>query len=210
MPTRGRRGRHAAGAGFDAPVPGSPAEPAPDADPAAVARAIGLRQLAAAPRTRAQLAEVMRRRGVPDDVAEGVLDRFEEVQLVDDGEFARQWVQSRHVGRGLARRALSHELRQRGIDDEIRRDAVEVIGDDQELEAARELVRRRWPSTRGDDPARRARRLAGMLARKGYPAGVAFRAIRDVTGEAVASTDGADEVTDDGTGHDDGWLPSSE
>lgn len=183
MSTAGRRGRHAAGNGFDAPVPGSDPDRAAAADPEAVARAIALRQLTLAPRTRAQLAEAMMRRGVPEDVAERVLDRFQDVQLIDDGEFARQWVQTRHAGRGLARRALSHELRQRGVDDQTLREAVEVIGDEDELEVARELVRRRWPTMRGDDPARRARRLAGMLARKGYGAAVAYRAVRDVTNE---------------------------
>jgi regulatory protein len=201
MSAGGRRGRHAAGNGFDGPVPGSVADLAPDADPEVVARAIALRQLTVAPRTRAQLAEAMRRRDVPDDVVEKVLDRFEEVQLVDDGEFARQWVQTRHLGRGLARRALSHELRQRGVDEETRREAVEVIGYEEELEAARELVRRRWASMRGDDPARRARRLAGMLARKGYPAGIAYRAIREVTGENGVDPDG------DGVDPDDGTVP---
>jgi regulatory protein len=132
----------------------------------------------------------MARRGVPDDVAESVLDRFEEVRLVDDDEFARQWVTTRHTGRGLARRALSYELRQRGIADETVADAVDQIGDEEELEAARELVRRRLPGMRGDDPARRTRRLVGMLARKGYGAGVTMRAIREVTGELDALAEG--------------------
>ena len=204
MTTGGRRGRRAVGNGFDAPVPGSSAGLTPDADPSAVARGIALRQLAMAPRTRAQLAEAMGRRGVPDDVAQVVLDRFEEVQLVDDGEFARQWVQTRHAGRGLARRALRHELRQRGVADDTLQEAVDLIDDDQELEAARGLVRRRWPSTRGDDPQRRARRLAGMLARKGYSAAVAFRAVRDVASELDDGRDGGPD------GVDEGWLPDPE
>ena len=180
---RGGRRRGGAGDGFEAPVPGSVAASGPDADPEAVARTIALRQLALAPRTRAQLAEAMARRGVPDDVAERVLDRFTDVQLVDDEEFARQWVATRHAGRGLARRALSHELRLRGVDDDTLQEAVGAIGDDDELEAARGLVRRRWPAVRTDEPARRTRRLAAMLARKGYGAGIAFRAIREVAGE---------------------------
>jgi regulatory protein len=148
-----------------------------------VARNIALRQLTMGPRTRAQLADAMARRGVDEEVAAAVLDRFEEVALVDDEEFSRQWVHSRHTGRGLARRALSHELRQRGVDDETARAAVAAIGADDELAAARDLVRRRSAAMSGDDPVRRTRRLAGMLARKGYSAGVAFQVIREVTGE---------------------------
>jgi regulatory protein len=156
-----------------------------------VAREIALRQLTTAPRTRAQLSDAMARRGVPDEVADAVLDRFEEVRLVDDEAFAREWVQTRHVGRGLARRALRYELRERGVADETVQAAVEAIDADAEFEAARELVRRRFPGMRADDPARRTRRLAGMLARKGYGTAIAFRAIREVTGEQ------ADEALDE-------------
>ncbi len=195
---RGRRGHDRDGAGrgsrggHDQPVPGSTADLTPEADPYSVARAIALRQLTLAPRSRAQLADAMARRGVPDEVATAVLDRFEEVSLVDDEEFSRQWVRSRHTGRGLAPRALTYELRQRGIDDEVARGAVEEIGPEEELEAARELVRRRLPAMRGDDPARRTRRLVGMLARKGYGSGTAMRAIREVVGEEAASFEDED------------------
>ncbi len=182
----GRPRRRAARAGGPLePTPGTPADATPDADPESVARTIALRQLTMAPRTRAQLADAMARRGVPEDVGEKVLDRFEAVRLVDDEEFARMWVQSRHGGRGLSRRALTHELRERGVDDDTVRDAVSVVDDDAELEAAKALVRRRLPSMHADAPDRRTRRLAGMLARKGYGAGVAFRAIREVTGESL-------------------------
>lgn len=187
MTTPRRRGarRGGAGAGHEGPVPGTAADLTPDADPESLARAIALRQLTVAPRTRAQLSDAMARRGVPDEVAESVLDRFEEVRLVDDEDFARQWVETRHAGRGLSRRALRHELRARGVADETVHAAVGEISAEAELEAARQLVRRRLPGMAGDDPARRTRRLAGMLARKGYGTSVAFRAIRDVTGEQV-------------------------
>ena len=183
------------GDGHDQPVPGTSANLTPDADPAAVARAIVLRQLTMAPRTRAQLSAAMAKRDVPDEVAEAVLDRFEEVNLVDDEEFARQWVSSRHLGRGLARRALAYELRHRGVDDVTVQAAVDQIDDDSELAAARDLVRRRLPSIGGDDPARRARRIAGMLARKGYSSGTAMRALREVLDEVP--DDALGEVDDD-------------
>jgi len=155
-------------------------------DPAELARAIALRQLAAGPRTRAQLAMAMARRGVAPDVIEAVLDRFEEVDLVDDAEFARQWVTTRHAGRGLARRALAYELRHRGVADQAVREAVDLLDPGSELATARELVRRRLAAGADEDPQRRIRRLAGLLARKGYGAGVAHRVIREVLGEHEA------------------------
>jgi regulatory protein len=162
-------------------------------DPEARAREVCLRLLALAPRTRAQLAEALRKRGIPDDAAHEVLGRYEDVGLIDDAAFARAWVESRHYSRGLAGRALSAELRQRGVAaDEIRAAIDEQIGPDAEVSAARRLVAGKLAATRGLPPGQRTRRLAGLLARKGYPAGLAFRVIREALeteGEAAFPED---------------------
>ncbi|MEQ7005225.1 regulatory protein RecX [Actinopolymorpha sp. B17G11] len=158
-----------------------------NADPEKVARAIVLRQLTVQPRSRAELARALERRGVPDDVIEKVLGRFSEVGLIDDAAFARAWVESRHTGRGLARRALAHELRRRGVGDAEVGEAVDQLSPETELATARALVSRRLVATRGLDGQTRVRRLVGMLARKGYSPGVALRVVR----EALA--DDADE-----------------
>lgn len=183
-PRKGRKGRRSgrkSGRGWlaDGPDEGSGAAAAPPADPEAVARAICLRLLTMAPKTRAQLAEAMRKRDVPDEVAESVLDRFTELGFINDEAFAEAWVESRHHGRGLAKRALASELRRRGVDQETVKEAVERLEPDQEEETARRLVERRLPATRKLDARVRTRRLAGMLARKGYPPGLSFRVIRE-------------------------------
>jgi regulatory protein len=149
------------------------------ADPEARARQICLRLLTLAPRTRAQLAEALSKRGIPAEAADAVLDRFTGVGLIDDAAFARAWVESRHYSRGLAGRALRAELRQRGVDDGQIRDAIDDLGPDAEVATARRLVQQKLASTRGLAPEARIRRLAGTLARKGYPAGLAFRVIRE-------------------------------
>ncbi|MET8870005.1 recombination regulator RecX [Nonomuraea sp. NPDC004580] len=163
----------------DGPDDDSPAGAAPQADPESVARAICLRLLTMAPKTRAQLAEALRKRDVPEEAAEAVLSRFSELGLINDEAFAAAWVDSRHHGRGLAKRALAAELRHRGVDSETVSEAVERLAPDQEEETARRLVERKLAATRSLDPQKRTRRLAGMLARKGYPSGLAFRVIRE-------------------------------
>jgi regulatory protein len=215
----GHRGRRrTGGGGHEAPVPGSPADDTPDADPESVARTIVLRKLTAAPRTRAQLADTLAERGVPDDVSEATLDRFEELGLVDDAEFARQWARSRQAGRGLARRALAYELRQRGVEDEVVRNALDDPGLDDELETARALARRRLSASRvgvsrvggsgvggsgssgpdaGTDRDRQIRRVLGLLARKGYSGAVASRAVREVLAELAADPDAVPDGVDD-------------
>lgn len=148
-------------------------------DPEALARATCLRLLTHAPRTRAQLADALRRRGIPEQVTERVLGRFADVGLIDDKAFARAWVQSRHVGRGLAGKALAVELRRRGVDDETVEEAVADLDPAAEAATARALVERRLPATRSLDTSARMRRLLGMLARKGYGSGLAYRVVRE-------------------------------
>ncbi|PKW10477.1 regulatory protein [Streptomyces sp. 1222.5] len=158
-------------------------------DPAERARAICLRLLTGTPRTRKQLADALRKREIPDEVADEVLSRFEEVGLIDDGAFADAWVESRHHGRGLARRALARELRTKGVDSALIDEAVSQLDSEQEESTARELVARKLSATRGLDRDKRLRRLAGMLARKGYPEGMALRVVRQALEEEGEDTD---------------------
>ena len=158
-------------------------------DPEARARQICLRLLALAPRTRAQLAKAMRRGGVPDDAAEAVLSRFTEVGMIDDAAFARAWVESRHHSRGLSKRSLSAELRRHGVRNEEIREALDVLDPEQEVATARALVERKLATTRGRPLEARARQVAGLLARRGYPPGLAFRLIKEALDQ-----EGSDEA----------------
>ncbi|MFJ7330830.1 recombination regulator RecX [Streptomyces cyaneofuscatus] len=162
-------------------------------DPVEQARTICLRLLTGTPRTRKQLADALRKREIPDEAAEEVLARFEDVGLIDDAAFAGAWVESRHHGRGLARRALVRELRTKGVDSSVIDEAVGRLDADQEEETARELVARKLRSTRGLDRDKRLRRLAGMLARKGYGEGMALRVVRQALEEEGEDTEGLDE-----------------
>lgn len=178
-----------------------------ESGPEAVARQICLQMLTAAPRTRAQLAAALRRRGVPDDVAEAVLGRFADVKLIDDAMFATAWVESRHHGRGLSGRALAAELRQRGVPSDDIQAAVDQLGPEQEIATARSLVARKLAATRGQPTPARTRRLVGMLARKGYSQALAYRVARealeqegvDLAAAGVDLTEVPDESADDMT-----------
>ncbi len=162
--------------------PQAPPPPEPqdaDADPHAVARAVVLRQLTGSPKSRSQLEQALRRKGCPDDVAATVLDRFEEVGLVDDEAYAQMLVRSKQSGRGLARRALQHELRAKGVDDEIARGVLDTIEPDDEREIARVLVEKKLRTMHGLDRQVQVRRLSGLLARKGYGAEVSRQVITE-------------------------------
>ena len=154
-----------------------------EADPETVARKILLDTLTGQARSRRELADKLAKRGVPDELAAQLLDRFTEVGLIDDAAYARQWVESRHRSRGLAPRALAQELRRKGIDDDDAKSALEQIDEGDQRAAARALVDKKLRSMRGLDHQVATRRLAGMLARKGYAAGLAFSVVREALGE---------------------------
>ncbi|WTT40755.1 recombination regulator RecX [Kitasatospora sp. NBC_00085] len=173
------------------------------ADPEARARDICLRLLTGAAKSRKQLADALRKREIPDEVAEQVLTRLEEVGLIDDAAFAQAWVESRHAVRGLSRRALAQELRTKGVAGELVEQAVAQLDHDDETEAARALVERKLRATRGLERQARMRRLVGVLARRGYSEGLAFRVVREALDEE-ASGAGPEEEDVDGAPAD-GW-----
>lgn len=162
-----------------------------------MAQAIVYRQLTASAKSRHQLARKLVERNIPEDVAEAVLDRFQEVRLINDAEFADMWVRSRAQSRKLARGALRRELADKGIDQETAAAALEQLSDADEETAARILVERKIrPGTNLSDRAERdkaTRRLASMLARKGYQPSQAFR----IVGEVLDAQTGGDPAADD-------------
>jgi regulatory protein len=168
----------------------------PDADQEAVARKILLDTLTGQARSRHELEAKLAKKGVPEDLADRLLDRFEEVGLVDDAAFARAWVQSRQSGKGLARRALAQELRRKGIDDEDAKAALAEVDPDDEMTEARRLVRRKLRTVSRLDRATAVRRLAGMLARKGYPAAVCYQVVREELEAAGQDTEDLPEEVD--------------
>ncbi|HEX3592396.1 MAG TPA: regulatory protein RecX [Pseudonocardiaceae bacterium] len=164
------------------------------ADPVAKAREICLNLLAVRARTRSELHTQLLRRGIEEPVADEALGRLDDVGLIDDAAFAEQWVRSRHTYQGIARRALSVELRRKGVSDQLAAEAVSAVDSEAEESRARELVRKRLRSV-GDAPELTViRRLVAMLARKGYPEGMSYRVVREELRNAGADTEILDEV----------------
>jgi regulatory protein len=153
-------------------------------DPHEVARQIVLRQLAMAPRSRAELAQKLAQRGCAADVAATVLDRMTRVGLVDDEAYAQMLVRSQHAARGLAKGALARELRAKGVENHLADEALASISDEDERDRARALVGKKLRAMHGLGVEVQTRRLAGMLARKGYSASVTYTVIREAIADA--------------------------
>lgn len=172
-----RRGQHSEAALDDDSSPGG-SHPSGE-DPEARARAVCMRMLTHAPRTRAQLERALERREFPAQVVESVLGAFDQAGLIDDEAFARAWVSSRHHARGLSRSVLARELRTRGVEEDTIREAVAELTEDDEEGAARDLAGRSLAGSRGKPTQTRIRRALGALARKGYTSGLSYRLVRE-------------------------------
>jgi regulatory protein len=181
----------AAAALADASAASAAGDPVPDVepqrtepDPYDVARQIVLRQLAMVPRSRSELLQKLAQRGCTSDVAGAVLDRMTQVGLVDDEAYALMLVRSQQAGRGLAKRALARELRTKGIAGELAESALSSISDEDERDRARALVDKKLRAMHGLGIEVQTRRLAGMLARKGYSSSMTFAVIREAIADA--------------------------
>jgi regulatory protein len=143
------------------------------------ARALCLRLLTARARTRAELAGQLEMRGYPDDVSTQVLDRLTEVGLVNDSDFAEQWVNSRRANAGKGKRALAAELRTKGVDNDVIAATLDGIDAPSEYQRAATLVQTRLRRENLDgDQAKVVRRLVGMLARRGYRESMCFDVVK--------------------------------
>lgn len=145
-----------------------------------VARKIALDQLAVRARSEQELRTVLLRRKVPAEIAEEVLERFTEVGLIDDAAFAQALTQSRatHSLRGRAR--IRQELQAKGVDRELANEALAELDPEEERAAALQLAQRKLPSLARLEPHVARRRLAGVLARRGFPGGVVTSVLAEV------------------------------
>ncbi len=192
-PTAGSRSVIGGAADRRPPAAGGHPEDTPG-DPAAVARQICLRLLTGAPRSRASLAEALRRKEIPDEVAVEVLDRLTDVGLIDDAAYADAFVATRHRDRGLGRTALQAELRRKGVESAVIAQAVTAVDGDAERDRARSLIARRVDASMAAGPVAARRRLIALLARRGYGPSVAVavvdEALQDYGVPSMADDDG--------------------
>ncbi|RRO14865.1 regulatory protein RecX [Saccharopolyspora rhizosphaerae] len=185
-------GRRTPGAGPEGGEAGEKKSRRKPDDPAAQARDVVYRLLASRARSRLELRQALLRKDIDEDVADGVLQKFVDAGLVDDAAFAEEWVNQRQRSQGLGRKALGFELRRKGIEEHLVESALSNVDSDAEAERARELVQRKLRSMGSVEHTAKVRRLVGMLARKGYSEGLAYRIVKEEIENAGDSADGLD------------------
>ncbi|MFW0797324.1 regulatory protein RecX [Gordonia sp. CPCC 205515] len=147
-----------------------------------------LRLLGVRARSRHEMAQRLAGKGFDADTVDDVLARLDKHKLIDDTEFAGEWVRARQANSGRGRVALRQELRAKGVDTAIIESALDEVDPDDERAVAQRLVAKKLTPSQlaqlHDDPSMRDklfRRLVGMLLRRGYPQAMAI----DVVNEAL-------------------------
>ena len=144
------------------------------------AQTICLNALAVRAKSRGELAAQLKRRGIPLDVANEVLDRLERSKLINDLDFARAWSKSRLSSKKISKRVLAQELRRKEVADDLIAIALDEISSDDEFEAALQLGERKARSLQNYADDVRERRITSALARKGYNYGIISRVLKEV------------------------------
>lgn len=148
-------------------------------DPAVVLEAAA-RFLEARARSVGEVRRRLSSAGYRADLIEGAIERMTELGMLDDATFARAWIESRDRARPRGERALSEELRVRGVDRTVivvaleeRRATASDAGEDavpsaDEAAAERLLARHARALERVADPRARRQRAYALLARNGF------------------------------------------
>lgn len=133
--------------------------------------------LASRAQSRKEIEDKLLRCGYRPNTVEMVIYKLETQHLLDDADFARQWVETR-ANRSLGRNRIAQELRRKGISADEAQAALEAIDPDDQLESATALVEKTLARTKpGEDPRKAASRITAMLARRGYSWDIAREAI---------------------------------
>ena len=150
----------------------------------AAARESTLRLLAVRERSAAELRTRLRTRGFDPEVIDQTLEKMAASGLQSDERFAERFAQDIGAARGWSSRRTKSELLGRGLSRELAEAAAaqDPEGDrDRAVEVARKQVRR----MAGLAADVRVRRLAGLLARRGYGSDICLSVALEVSGSEV-------------------------
>lgn len=153
----------------------------------ALDRAVGY--LAARARSKREIEQKLLQAGYRPCTVEMVIYKLQRENLLDDADFARQWVESRQHHK-LGRSRIAQELRRKGVSQEEAEEALSVIEDEDQLAGAVALAEKAAARIKpGEDMRKAYGRIAAMLARRGYAWDVAKEAIRQALSDEVVNYD---------------------
>ncbi|MEO7715550.1 MAG: RecX family transcriptional regulator [Capsulimonas sp.] len=131
----------------------------------------------------------------PEEIAAQVIEKLRELSLLNDSQFAKQWVQAKTNvagSRPVGRRRISSQLYQKGVHKDTIGEALSEVTDDDEIALARAAARKKVRALSSDPEVQRAerQRLLAFLQRRGF----GWETCKRVVDESFAAPD--DDFTD--------------
>jgi regulatory protein len=126
------------------------------------------------PRSQKELTDKLKHQEFDQAVIDQTLDYFRGLKLIDDREFARQWIHWR-AARPFGINRIRFELKQKGVSQDIIDELLQIFKENvSEEEIVTQLAKRRKTLLKGLEADKLKGRLYGYLLRKGFsPATVA-------------------------------------
>lgn len=149
-------------------------------DPYQLGTTIALTSLGRRAKSRGELFTLLKKRGIPEEVANAVLFRLQEQGFVNDYEFARYWSESRQRTKKVSRRIIIGELRSKGVSDEIIEWITTDISDEAEFANAMKFAERKARSYAKLESEVAYRRLHGALSRRGFSGHIVSRVMQEL------------------------------
>lgn len=108
---------------------------------------------------------------------EEVLDSLASARLIDDQQFANEWVRQRAAYRKKSKSVLNRELKEKGVCSEFRREALAQISESDEAAMARKLAHKKAKTIKAVpvdyiSKQKDLRKVVGVLARRGFGQGM--------------------------------------
>ncbi len=116
-------------------------------------------------RSETEIRRNLKKHEIPEDVVEETIQRLRRDGLANDGKFARAWVENRSTFRPRSRRMMELELRQKGLDDEAMKPALDDVDDEALAYEAAQIRANRF---KGMEWSEFRIKLSGFLARRGF------------------------------------------
>ncbi|MBI2798125.1 RecX family transcriptional regulator [Candidatus Saccharibacteria bacterium] len=103
------------------------------------------------PRSTHEVRKYLQEKIEDSDQIEPVVQKLSEQQLLDDQQFARNWIENRNLLKPRSKRQLQQELRQKGVGSEIIEAVLAEQNHDQELQNIQKLIAKKRKASRKTD-----------------------------------------------------------
>lgn len=152
-----------------------------------------LRFLERKPRTAKEIAQRLYQKGMTADGIEKTIIRLQQERLVDDEWYAKQWAEQRITKQKKGRMWVRQELRQKGIENELIVEALNEVSEEDEMNSAYTIGKKKWQQIKGD-VLERKRKTGAFLMRRGFTGENVRKVINQLIAEDREAEDSLEEL----------------